>query len=99
MLLQTTSALRAWRKLAMSKAFSAWCACMDVRDDQRILADAALMRLMHGLEAEAFAAWRERASYQTKMRTRMKHYVLVMQNQVIVSAWVPPLERLLHATR
>jgi len=72
---------------------------MDVRDDQRILADAALVRLMHGLEGEAFAAWRERASYQAEMRTRMKHYVLVMQHQVMVNAWVPPLERSMHVAR
>jgi len=72
---------------------------MDIRDDQRILADAALVRLMHGLEGEAFAAWRERASYQAEMRTRMKHYVLVMQHQVMVNAWVPPLKRSVRMTR
>ena len=66
---------------------------MHVRDDQRILADAAFMHLMHSLEAEAFAAWRERASYQAELKTRMKHYVLVMQHQVMVSAWVPSIKK------
>ena len=84
--MQAATALGAWRNQAMRMAVSAWCACMEIRKDQRSAAEAALMRLMHSCEAAAFVAWREHARRHAELRARMAHALHAMQHQVMPSA-------------
>lgn len=67
----------------MKRAFSAWCTCMEARRNQRSAAEAALMRLMHGLEAAAFMAWHEHASHLADLRARVAHALHAMRHQVM----------------
>ena len=87
--MQAAAALGAWTHQAMRRAFSAWLMFMEAHHDQRAAAEAALMRLMHGLEAAAFASWHEHACHQAELRVRMAHALLAMQHQVTPSpqAW------------
>ena len=81
--LQTATALNRWSSVAMKRALSAWSACMEARHDQRSAAEAALTRLMHGLEAAAFMAWHEHASHLADLRVRMTHALHAMRHQVM----------------
>lgn len=105
--MQVMTALSVWRHQAIRGAFSAWSAYMDGGLAQRQLAESALLRLMHGLEAAAFAAWREHASAQADLRARLQHALGAMQHQAIplcclcldlcsgTSLWTPYMASLL----
>ena len=84
--MQIVAVLRMWSNQTVWEAFSAWRACMEIRCDQRSAAEAALARLMHGLEAAASAAWHEHACHQVVLRARMEHALHAMQNQVMPPA-------------
>ncbi len=83
--MQVATAIDSWRNQAMRRACSAWLLFVEARHDQRAAVEAALMRLMHSLEAAAFAAWHEHARLQAELRARVAHALHAMHHQVTPS--------------
>ncbi len=83
---QAAAAMLMWRNLTVKKAFCAWLECMHTTQAHHGLAEAALLRLMHSLEAAVFAAWREHASWKAQFRARLQEVVHAMQHQASLGA-------------
>lgn len=75
-----------WRTQAMKKAVFVWLEYVDTTQAQRELAEAALLRLMHSLEAATFAAWCEYASRRAQLRASLHRALHAMQQQASLCA-------------
>lgn len=70
----------------MKKAVCAWLEYMETTQAQRELAEAALLRLMHSLEAATFAAWCEHARRKAQLRASLQRALYAMQHQASLCA-------------
>jgi hypothetical protein len=83
---QATAAVLMWRNQAMKKAVIAWLEYVDTTRAQRELAEAALLRLMHSLEAATFAAWCNHARRKAQRRASLQRDLHAMQQQASLRA-------------